>query len=228
MTPAEFAAEARAFIDKMNLCLSQCFPNPPQLSNSFVGEERMRAATKLTVALTSAHERQQVGELEVSYNLGVDRMGRHLKVLKSKFTINAVRGDKKPPVVRFEYEHNKRNGPSSHIHVHSDMAGLGIILHTNGRTATSLAQQDIHYPTGGHRYRVCLEDIIQFTVDELGFVSLDGWDEVVRQGQVEFRSKQAEAVIRQNHQAAATVLRTLGYSVEGGPTGDVPGPITTW
>lgn len=212
----------------MKDCLSLCFPNPPQLVNVFVSGEKMRAVAKLTVELTSQGNRQQIGELEASYNLGLDRTKNHLKVEKSQFVVNAVRGQKKPPVVRFEYEHNKREAPSAHIHVHSDMAGLGIILHTNGRTDASLTQQSIHYPTGGHRFRVCLEDVIQFTIEELGFVAKPGWEEAVKAGQETYRLKQAEAVIRQNHEKAAEVLRALGYTVEGGPMDDVPGPLNSW
>lgn len=147
---------------------------------------------------------------------------------KSHFVVNAVRGKRKPPVVRFEYEHDKRNAPSAHIHVHSDTAGLGIILHTNGKTAESLAQQDLHYPTGGHRFRVCLEDVIQFVIVELGFVSKDGWTTMVKEGQDSYRQSQAKAVIRQNHEEAAEVLRTLGYIVTNGPASEIPGPINTW
>lgn len=212
----------------MRACLSVCFPNDPELANPFMNGEMMRASAKLTVALTSRNGRQQVGELEASYNLGLDRTKRHLKVEKSQFVVRAVRGKKKPAIVRFEYEHNKRNAPSSHIHVHSDMAGLGIILHTNGKTAASLAQQELHYPTGGHRFRVCLEDVIQFVIVELGFVPKNGWEEAVKEGQEMYRRKQAEAVIRQNHERAAEVLRALGYAVDGGPDGDIPGPLNTW
>lgn len=228
MTPEEYAEKAQAFIDKMKACLSSCFPNSPELSDPFVNGEMMRAAAKLTVELTSQNNRQQVGELEVSYRLGLDRTENYLKVEKSQFVIKAVRGKKRPAVIRFEYEHNKRNAPSSHIHVHSDTAGLGIILHTNGKTDASLSQQDLHYPTGGHRFRVCLEDVIQFVIVELGFVPKEGWEKVVEEGREAYRQKQAEAVIRQNHQQAAATLRSLGYSVVGGPGAAIPGPLNDW
>lgn len=188
----------------------------------------MRAAATLTIALTSPDNRQQVGELEATYKLGLDRTASHLKVQESQFSIKAVRGKKKPAVVRFEYEHDKRSAPSAHIHVHSDMAGLGIILHTNGKTTASLSQQDLHYPTGGHRFRVCLEDVIQFVINELGFIPRKGWETVVEEGRESYRKKQAEAVIRQYHHQAAEVLRSLGYSVQDGPCGEIPGPVNTW
>lgn len=229
MTPEDFSSRAEAFAAEMQSLLNDCYPEEVKLAHTLFNGETFMGSFTIKVTLKSPGKSQQVGELEANFRLGLDRSEEDMCVEGSSFSVRAVRGVRvNLPVVRFEYERNARAVPASHMHVHSDMAGLAIILHTNGRTEQSLHQQEIHYPGGGHLYRVALEDVIQFTINELGFVGEDGWFDVVNEGRERFRRGQARAAIRQNHEDAAAVLRSLGYKVEGGPTDTVPPPRIDW
>lgn len=75
---------------------------------------------------------------------------------------------------------------------------------------------------GGHRFRVCLEDVVELVIREFGVASLDGWEQRVLMGREEFRNSQKKAIIRSNPQLAIDVLRELGHTVpdidQNGPT----------
>jgi hypothetical protein len=54
----------------------------------------------------------------------------------------------------------------------------------------------LHIPVGGSRFRPCLEDVIQFLIEECLFDSLPRWREAVEEGRASWRRIQARAVVR--------------------------------
>lgn len=229
MTPEQFGDKVGVFYERIHLLLDHCFDAEPQIANRTVGEETFRAALKVSVALASAHRPHASAELVVSYRLGLDRTKQHLAIDSSQFSIRLLHSGKPVPVVRYEYEREPRTSPSAHLHVHADSVPLALSLERNGRGASGYEQSKLHFPTGGHRFRACIEDVIQFAVEELGFIGHEGWKAHVEQGRAEFRRKQAETVIRQHHCLAAETLRTLGYTVSGAPAADsLPSARDDW
>jgi hypothetical protein len=66
---------------------------------------------------------------------------------------------------------------------------------------------------GGSRLRPCVEDLLQFLIDECRFDALDGWKERVDSGRENWTRTQVTAIVRDIHIEAARVLQDLGYTV---------------
>lgn len=115
--------------------------------------------------------------------------------------------------MRFEYERNARNKPASHFQFHADSVELGLLLARAGKYSTAAQQQDVHFPMGGDRYRICLEDVIELLVREFDAVPKSDWGSVVEKGRKKFELQQAETVIRHNFELAIDLLEKEGYSI---------------
>lgn len=79
---------------------------------------------------------------------------------------------------------------------------------------------ELHFPLGGHRFRPCLEDVLQMLVEEFGIDTADGALDALAAGREKWRRHQTGAVVRDAPEEAVRVLRELGYMVEtpsGGP-----------
>lgn len=229
MTPEQFTAEVADFFDTIVALLENCFADQASVSSRNVGGDTFRAAFKLSIALESARSQTKSGELTAGFQLGLDRTGQHVAIDSSQFSIRLLHSGNPRPIVRYEFDRHPRTTPGAHLHVHSDSVPLALSLERNGRGATGFEQSKIHFPLGGHRFRVCLEDVIQLAVDELGFVARDSWQEHVANGRAKFRQKQAATVIRHHHELAAATLRELGYSVSGKPGEDeLPEASVSW
>ena len=103
-----------------------------------------------------------------------DSQGKHLAVEKSSIRVMPYGSDTEAPLFRVEYVKEQDSyRPSSHIHVH---AHRDEFTHLMGfaskfdvertkkvrnyfRRGTRLSE--LHFPTGGHRFRPCLEDVFE-------------------------------------------------------------------
>jgi hypothetical protein len=83
--------------------------------------------------------------------------------------------------------------------------------HRRKGTVPRLAQ--LHFPVGGHRFRPCLEDVLQMLIFEFGLDTQPSWLTAVEKGRAEWRDMQLRAAVRDATGSAAEVLRSLGYSV---------------
>ena len=66
---------------------------------------------------------------------------------------------------------------------------------------------------GGHRFRPCLEDVLEALANEFGIDVKDGWREAIREGREEWRRMQLRAAVRDAPRDVAEVLRSMGYEV---------------
>jgi hypothetical protein len=80
---------------------------------------------------------------------------------------------------------------------------------------------EYHFPTGGHRFRPCVEDVFEMLITQFRVDALPDWQEAVAEGRKEWRDKQLMSAVRDAPETAAKVLRRLGYPV-GTPTGGPP------
>lgn len=174
--------------------------------------------------------------LEVTYRCGLDGSGAYLKVLSSKVAVYAGGRPKGDPLFRFEYVHNQGDGlPAGHLHVHAHrdqftrVMTLAAISGTSRRQVAPEAELEaarmsrIHFPTGGHRFRPTLEDVLQMIEEEFGAVPGPTWPEVLRANRVQWRRQQTAAAVSDCPSEAVRVLEKLGYSVtepDGGPKPD--------
>lgn len=160
-----------------------------------------------------------VGMVQLDYALGTDRSGRHLAVHVSTFQLRDPRGKK--PIVRVEYVRDAKRVPCSHIHVHAESGLFTQLLAATGHDSPA-AVQSVHIPTGGDRFRPCVEDFIEFLISECRVAGRDGWREEVNQGRESWREMQTAAAVRDRPEVAIRELERLGVTVSGELTGDRP------
>lgn len=120
-----------------------------------------------------------------------DHLGRYLAVDNS--SVGLALASEREPLVRFEYEREIR---AAHTHVHAESAALAHYLTLKDPKTKLPKVQVMHLPVGGERFRPCLEDIIEFAVDELGVVAVDEWRAVVESGREQWRWFQLASVVR--------------------------------
>jgi hypothetical protein len=125
--------------------------------------------------------------------------------------------------------------PTSHIQVHAHRDAIAYVMTrcgTVGRRAKRRSREmasgtaiprlaDLHFPTGGNRFRPCLEDVLQMLILELGVDAEDGWQEALAKGRQQWRLNQIGASVRDSPETAARVLRELGYDVSPPASGVV-------
>lgn len=141
-----------------------------------------------------------------------------LAVEESYFHVLAGRTD--DPLFRVEYDRNMTSAPAAHIQIHAHRDELVFLMSRAGRSAGRgkgdriPRLSDLHFPVGGHRFRPCLEDVLEVLVYELGVETLDGWRQTIDDGRESWRRLQLRAAVRDAPAEAAQVLRALGYTVD--------------
>jgi hypothetical protein len=153
-----------------------------------------------------------IGIVQLDYALGFDRAGRHLAVHNSSFQLKDRRGKK--PIVRIEYVRDARTIPCSHVHVHGESGLFTEFLAATGHKSAA-AISSIHVPTGGDRFRPCIEDFVQFLIEECGVAGREGWRDEVFEGREAYRQIQTAAAVRDRPEVAIAELKRLGLSVTG-------------
>lgn len=173
--------------------------------------------------------------LEVNYRCELDRAGHYLKVLSSKVAVYSGSRPKGDPLFRFEYVHNQVQGlPAGHLHIHAHrdqftrVMTLAAIAGTARRQVAPEAELEaarmsrIHFPTGGHRFRPTLEDVLQMIEEEFGATPGPTWREVLRSNRVQWRRQQTGAAVRDCPSEAVRVLEELGYGISEPSAGPAP------
>lgn len=126
------------------------------------------------------------------------------------------------PLIRFEYVRNSREPPGAHIqvHAHRDEMAYLLRLSESGRPGRGLTRRklpklsEMHLPVGGHRMRPALEDVLLFLKREFDIDTQRGWRPILEERLREWRLVQVKSAVRDAPEAAAEVLKLLGYEVE--------------
>lgn len=223
MDPSELERQASEFAEQVKKLLDTCLPGETSFGQTtfepHAGTVSFETFKELTI---NGHQRASIS---AAYRMCANSTGEHLAVDSSAFKIE-YRSTKRPvPIVRFEYDRHARNKPASHFQFHADSVPLGILLVRAGCHDKAVEQSKVHYPMGGPRFRVCLEDIIELVIREFGAESQPGWEHVVQQGRKNYRAIQEETVIRQHLPRAITMLENMGYTIT--PPADSPELIET-
>src|SRR5699024_3500607 len=87
------------------------------------------------------------------------------------------------PLLRIEYVRGAAEVPTAHIHVHAHRDEMVHLMNAGQRgKAGKRAKRDMigrlsayHLPIGGPRFRLCLEDVLQSLIDELGVETVPGY-----------------------------------------------------
>ena len=126
------------------------------------------------------------------------------------------------PLIRFEYVRSSKEPPGAHIQVHAHRDEMAYLLRLAdaGRPKQGLRRRklprlsEMHLPVGGHRMRPALEDVLLFLKREFAIDTAPGWRSVVDDHLRNWRKIQLMSAVRDAPEAAAEVLRLLGYTVE--------------
>ncbi|OFT84033.1 hypothetical protein [Corynebacterium sp. HMSC29G08] len=154
------------------------------------------------------------------YRCSWDSGGNYLAVESSKFAVYPYGKTETEPLFRIEYVKDQNpNQPSSHIHVHAHRDEfthlLGFAAKLNPERSNQVKRyfegtsrvSQFHFPTGGHRFRPCLEEV--FEVLRVAFVlDVDNgrWQEQLRTARLRWRKIQTAAVVRDDPREALRVL----------------------
>ncbi|MGC5629311.1 hypothetical protein ACPYO6_13840 [Georgenia sp. Z1344] len=122
--------------------------------------------------------------------------------------------------------------PGAHLQVHAhrdaatyvmSQAGTSTMRGKRRAAATEVPKlAELHFPLGGHRFRPCLQDLLEMLVSELGVdVSPEG-RESLRRGRERWRRQQTRSVVRDAPDEAVAILDELGYRI----TAPDPAPPT--
>lgn len=220
-------AQARAFAEELTRTVRLLVPHvSPFRARALVTGDRERFAVRQEpdTGVPLLVETQPLLTLKVKYECALDGVERYLAVEESDFKVHP--GDKAAgePLFRYHYRRAAKGDlPSAHLHIHAHrdaaafvMAGAGEGTRRGKRRARSgdvPHLYELHFPLGGHRFRPCLEDVLEMLVVELGVDSTLEGLESLRAGREEWRRKQLRSVVRDDSDEAADVLRGLGYEV---------------
>lgn len=147
--------------------------------------------------------------LEISFSCTWDSAGAYLMVEMS--AIKVYVGKVTEPLVRFEYVRSRTFAPA-HVQVHGESSALGFHLGLIGSDGHPKLQK-LHLPVGGKRFRVCLEDVIEFVIEDLGVSGKDDWRDDVEEGRTRWYHRQLGAAVRSDQATAVATLEGLGYSI---------------
>ena len=218
-----FNDAVRNFFSDIDRAVSGCFVSPDREVTAEHPAEpgRLRAVVDARVALVQPGSDPKakgadLATLRVNYKLCTDAFSQWLAVEHSTFELKA--SIDRAPIIRWDYDRDAHSKPSSHVQVTAHRGALSHLLSQLGHP-TPHSLESLHIPTGGARFRPCLEDVVEFLIADCGFSGKRGWRKVVREGRAKWRRIQTGVVVRDAPAVAADALRRLGYTVtppEGG------------
>lgn len=219
--PDSLEARVTRFAENVLARVLMCLEGEPQpdvlKADASLDGKRFAFSYKQTL---HAHAKSPaVGMLQLDYALGAERSGNYLAVHFSTFQLRDSRGKK--PIVRVEYVRDAHRVPCSHIHVHAESGLFTQLLVATGHDSPA-AVQSVHIPTGGDRFRPCVEDFIEFLISECRIAGREGWRDEVVQGREAWCEMQTAAAVRDRPEVAIGELERLGLTVTGELTEDWP------
>ncbi|KAA8728634.1 hypothetical protein [Corynebacterium phocae] len=168
--------------------------------------------------------------LQLEYWCRWDSTNSYLAVEKSSFSVFPYGKVEGTPLFRVDYDRRNTKQPSSHIHIHGHRDEFTHLLGFTTKVSPDNSSKvkkyfdtiplisNFHFPTGGHRFRPCLEDVletlrIEFNLD----VDNNRWSTQLKKARLRWREIQTAAVVRDCPQAAFQVLtEELGMPVPEG------------
>lgn len=172
------------------------------------------------ISLTSASE--IIGELHVTRRFCLDSAAKYLAVRSSAYKV--VDAESRRPLFRYEYVRDSREIPASHIHQHDEHLML-TDLHQKAGKRKPGSVWAMHFPTGGARFRPCLEDVLQFLITEFNLDTEPNWESALEQGRENWRRVQTRAVVRDCPSDAIAILEELNYTVAPPAEGHRPDDV---
>lgn len=228
----DFNTEVSAFTNDVEQAIS-CFSTQRWTIDADLvspDSDRMRSVVDAKVELLGRHDAKDasLAEFTANFKLCVDSHQTHIAVEHSSFVLKAKLD--RAPIIRWDYDRDARAKPRSHVQITAHRGALSHLLsRLDHRTPHSI--ESLHIPTGGERFRPCIEDVVEFLIRDCGFQSKEGWEVDLREGRARWRRIQTRAVVRDSPSEAAAELIALGYTIAAPPGGEPPERIdrlTAW
>lgn len=226
MTPETLEDQAERFAARLTSTVRSiapdCDPFTTRVMTKHDGAEGFTVRQAPAEGILLRVEKEPLFRLTVAYKCSLDSAGHYLAIDDAKVKVYAV-GDGQP-LFRYEYDRDAVDDmPAAHIqlHAHRDafahvMSKAGISTARGKRRATlgELPRiADLHFPVGGHRFRPCIEDVLEMLVTEFGVDSTVSGRRALRDGREVWRRAQIGTVVRDAPNEAIRVLENLGYRV---------------
>lgn len=221
MTDA-LSQKASAFAKEIGTTLSACLPKSPSIDaqgaidrkGAFVVSPMAASGKPAKVPLFV--NKQHLADLDFKIYLDLDKSGNFLKAVRTDFAVFSVLD--KQPLFRLDYQDDMHTVPVAHWQFHAERGSLTHLLtlanqHNPKVVDNPHTLSKLHFPVGGERFRPCMEDVLQFLIEECGVDSRQKWRKVVDQGREKWRRVQLRSVVRDLQEEAADVLRREGWMV---------------
>ena len=170
-------------------------------------------------------------QLQVDYYLIVSPNSTRATVVRSTFLVRPYGIGR--PLFSVDYVRDAHsNTPAAHYNFHFEHGPVEQELLTAGAVRRGKLHRraaeggkgarlaDLHFPVGGHRFRPCLEDVIEMLWIEFGIDVKQTAKAAINEGRETWRSMQAKAAVADDPSSAVDELRALGFTVVP-PDGDL-------
>lgn len=234
MDASALEEEAHEFAIQLMLRLSEILPTghlgfTADASPAPDGSARIAIASVFAGGIPLTIDERPALQLEVDYKLMMSPTSMRATVVGSTFLVRPF--DVGRPLFTVDYVRDARsNTPAAHYNLHFEHGPIEAELLQTGATRRGKIHQkgvrsgkaprlaDLHFPTGGHRFRLCLEDVIEMLWMEFGIDVKSTAKKAICEGRVSWRAMQVRAAVSDDPQSAAEELRTLGYVVVEPPS----------
>lgn len=175
--------------------------------------------------------------ISFDYKCSWDSTSRYLAIESSSIGVHTWARRRGAPLFRFEYCRSPKTAgiPSSHFHVHAHRDEFTHLLGHGGR-GTRIARKradrsvsdkipavsEVHFPTGGPRFRPIIEDVLEMLRFEFGLSATEHWKQRLGEARLKWRKNQVAAVVRDSPAEAIRILNEMP-GVEVKVKGEVPG-----
>ncbi len=149
--------------------------------------------------------------MNLSYQVRICDEATFLTVLSSYCGIYADEG-LTLCLCHFDYERDKDKYTSAHVQVYGKSPALDLL---NGKGDEKRPLEKLHFPVGGKRFRPCIEDFIEFLINERLVAGREGWQRYVEAGRNRYQLIQLKAAIRRNPEVVEEYLKDRERAQQG-------------
>jgi hypothetical protein len=228
--PPDTETLTREFADALTATLNAVLDNVPPITverrepRFFVAPHDLGDELEpvTTIPLTINGKRRL--NLRVEMYCTLDSRNQYLTVDESKIALE-LPDTRAAPLFRFEYVRaSPLTSAAAHIQVHAHRDEIVYLASMRSRfRAKDRAERaergrmpllsELHIPVGGHRFRPCAEDVLEFVAEEFGIDTKGAWRDAVQRGRADWRRKQTATVVRDSPHEAVRALTEMGYEV---------------
>jgi hypothetical protein len=167
---------------------------------------------------------KQIARLLVEYRCTLSDASKLLAVKKSIFKV--ILEGSRFPMFALDYVHDSRSdSPAAHWNVYANRSDVTRALRQAGSSRrgsrnrrfarkTAGVVGAMHFTVGGHRFRPCLEDVLDMLWSELGIDVRDTARDAIHEGRRSWRQVQLAAAVSDDPLTAAAELIRLGIPVD--------------